>query len=410
MNEPRFDVHVDWYRKLIGTPEITAFITENALDDGAQLMLTKSEFRGVPMSMLVHQIIGRRKARVKVPTYADSETIIYPAGLNLEQSSSEHTARFKAQILAGSMAKEARLIDLTGGFGIDSFFFARKFAAVDYVEPDALLAWVARHNHTSLSTDNILHHTETAEQFLERAHACDAVYIDPSRRAKSGRVVQLEHCEPNILKLQDRVFELSPILLVKASPLIDIVGAISKLKFVSAIYIVSVDHECREVLFLSKRGFDSEPRISTVHLNREIVETFDFQLSSEKSLDSSTGPVRRYLYEPNPSIMKAGAFRSVAQAFPVQKIHPNSHFFSSDDLLSDFPGRIFEVISRVRARGGELRELVPDGKANVVVRNYPLSAEQLKKRLKLSDGGTNYIIGTTSLAEGKLILFSHRIR
>ena len=409
MTEARNSVELKFYREIAESTEVEAFLTENAGEEESRLLLRHKEVAGVPVSLVVNQISGRRKAKSKIPTYAEAPGIVYPPGLNLEQSSSEKTADFKAKILAEASGATRRMADLTGGFGIDSFSFAKTFDSVEYIEPNKVLSWIAQHNHKILDTPNITYHGQTAEQFLDQdIGVFDAVYVDPSRRRDSGKVIRLRDCDPDIVNLQPRIFEIAPLLLIKASPLLDITAGLRELSCVCRIYVVSVDQECRELLFLCQQGFAGEPLISTIHLNKDLRETFDFTTPDEKSAGLSYGPVLKYLYEPNPSIMKAGAFRSVAQAFGIAKIHANSHFFTSDVLLTEFPGRIFEVISRIPGNGRDLERFLPGRKANVVVRNYPLSSDQLRKKLRLTDGGSDYVIGTTSLADGKLVLLAHR--
>lgn len=409
MDKTTNSVQIEAYKRLVESGEIADFIVRNQREDESKLLLRHKEVSGVPMPLVVYQLSGRRKAKTKLPTYYDRSGIVYPPGLNLEQSSSEKTAELKARILAEVSRPAARIIDLTGGFGIDSYFFASVFSQVEYVEPDVVLAWIASHNHSILGAGNLTYHTTFAEQFLSRdLDPVDAVYIDPSRRKNAGKVVLLRDCEPDVVKLQSRIFEISQFLLIKTSPLLDISAAVRELSHVTRVYIVSVDFECRELLFLCQVGFTGEPHICTVHINRDVTETFDFRLSEEKVTDAPYGPVLRFLYEPNPSLMKAGAFRSIARAFNISKIHPNSHLYSSDTLLKNFPGRVFEVLSRVPRNGRGLEGFLPEMKANVVVRNYPLSAEQLKKKLRLSDGGSDYVIGTTSQTEGKLVLRARR--
>lgn len=410
MIEPAIDVHLKAYQRLAESSELRKFIAENSSADETGLLLRHREILGVPTGILAHQITGRRKSRTKIPTYANQPEILYPPGINLEQSSSEKTAAFKAKILAEVVMDADRVVDLTGGFGIDTYFFSRVFRHVGHVEPNPLLSWLAKHNHRSLGADNISYHGEKAEQFLKNNSTFSACFIDPSRRVNSGKVVQLKDCEPDILELQSAIFQLTPVLMIKTSPLLDITQALRELNFVLAVYVVSVDQECKELLFLATREFLGETKIHTVHLKGDIPETFEFRISEEKALGLSLGPVRRFLYEPNPSIMKAGAYKSLAKSFSLDKIHPNSHFYSSEQFIGDFPGRIFEIQSRIRVRSEELRSLLPDRKANVVVRNYPLTADQLRKRLKLSDGGDDYVIGTTSSDEGKLLLLASRLK
>jgi SAM-dependent methyltransferases related to tRNA (uracil-5-)-methyltransferase len=410
MIESAIDVYVKAYQRLSESSELWKFIADNSSGDETELLLRHREILGVPIAIIAHQITGRRKSRTKIPTYANRPEVLYPPGLNLEQSSSEKTASFKAKILAEVVTDADQVVDLTGGFGIDTYFFSRVFQHVEHVEPNPLLSWLAKHNHRSLGADNISYHGERAEQFLKSTSTFSACFIDPSRRVNSGKVVQLKDCEPDILELQSAIFKLSPVLLIKTSPLLDITQALRELNFVQAVYVVSVDQECKELLFFATREFVGEPKIHTVHLKGDTPETFEFRLSEEKALGLSLGTVRRFLYEPNPSIMKAGAYKSLAKSFSLDKIHPNSHFYSSEQFIGDFPGRIFEIRSRIRVRSEELRSLLPDRKANVVVRNYPLTADQLKKRLKLSDGGDDYVIGTTSTDEGKLLLLASRLK
>lgn len=406
------DVQISQYAELSSSAEIAQFIVENGSADESDLLLRSEQLWGVPMSLIVDQISGRRKARLKIPTYYSNAGILYPPGLNLEQSSSEKTAVLKSGLLAGAVSHNPdTLADLTGGFGIDSWFFSKEFGAVNYVEPKGVLAWIARHNHDTLGAHGITHHVQTAEKFLAgNTFQFDAVYIDPSRRNGSGRVFRLSECEPDISKLQPLIFRFTDVILVKTSPLLDITAALRELSSVSVVYVVSVDQECRELLFLCKKGFLGEAKICTIHLFKELTETFDFYLSEEKRQESQLGPIQTYLYEPNPSLMKAGALRSLAKTFNAPKIHVNSHFLSSEALVDRFPGRIFQIVARVPTKGRDLSRILPDMRANVVVRNYPLSAEQLKKKLKLSDGGADYVIGTTSHSEGRVVLLARRIR
>lgn len=411
MNQTTNNVQVEDYKRLAESGEIENFLTLNQLEDESRLLLRHKEVSGIPMSIVVNQLSGHRKAKAKLPSYYHRSGIVYPPNVNLEQSSSEKTAELKARILTEVTPSAYRIIDLTGGFGIDSYFFARVFSVVEYVEPDVVLAWIASHNHRILGAGNVTYHTNFAEQFLNRdLDPVEAVFIDPSRRKNATKGVLLRDCEPDVVKLQSRIFEISKFLLIKTSPLLDITAALRELSYVWRVYVVSVDHECRELLFLCQQGYTGEPRIHTIHLHKDFTETFDFSLAEEKATDVSYGAVLNYLYEPNPSLMKAGAFRSIARAFNISKLHVNSHLYTSETYLAGFPGRIFEVLSRIPGNGRGLERFLPERKANVVVRNYPLSAEQLKKKFGLSDGGSDYVIGTTSQTEGKLVLFARRHR
>ncbi len=389
---------------LLLQPEVQKFILEYEQDDEKKLVLQHRTIHGVPTSMLAEQIVGRRKAKVKLPLYYKSQNIIYPPGLNLEQSSSEETAALKAKTLSSILGSNKIIADLTGGFGIDSLFLSLIFNKVLYVEPNTSLLSIAQHNHQALHAKNIEYHNNTAEKFLQSyAGNFDCVFIDPSRRNKSNqKVFKLSDCEPDVSSLLSEIFQKSDCVLIKTSPLLDIQQGIKELQNVEKVWVVSVDNECKELLFFCEKGFVGEPNITAINL-QEDHKDFEFTLTEEKSVTSKFSEPLAYLYEPNASILKAGAFKIIGEKFSLFKLHPSTHLYTSTDLIQNFPGRIFKTIRTVKPEPKILKEIFPEGKVNVLTRNYPLSAEELKKKTKLKDGSELYLLGFSGRSEKHLV-------
>lgn len=380
--------------------EVRLFIREHEQDDPRNIALLSNKISGISTSELAAQIAGRQKAKSKIQTYYAKDTIIYPPSLNLEQSSSEATAKFKAALLEEmGITKDNSLVDLSGGFGIDSFFLSRILKKVIHVEPNSALQEIALHNHKALGADNILYVNKTAEEFLTLPEErFDVAYVDPSRRIENRKVFALTDCEPNIPALQNKIFEHAKVLILKAAPLLDISVGIKSLSFVKKVIVLSVDNECKELLFICEYNFIGEPLISAINIQvrEELCLTFSFTQSQEQNMVLNYTEPKVYLYEPNASILKSGAFKSVAQRFDVTKLAASTHLYTANELLTDFPGRIFKIDQITKADPKLIHGLLPDKKANVVTRNYPLSAEALKKKLKLMDGGDHYILAFSS--------------
>lgn len=383
--------------------DVQDFIEQHAQDDEQQLLLKHKTISDVPVSLVAWQISGKRKAKIKLPLYHNTKGIVYPPGINLEQSSSQQTAEFKAAVLAELLPSKNLLIDLTGGFGIDSLFFSKAFKSVQYIEPNSELIEYAKHNHEMLGANNIQYNNTTAEKFLNtHKEKADCIFIDPSRRSAAQKVVKLSDCEPDITKLLPEIFNISSFLFIKTSPLLDIQQGIKELQFVKSVYVVSVENECKELLFLCEKDFVGEPIINAVNLDR-VQQNFSFTLTEEKNSTPEFFSPLTYLYEPNASILKAGAFKTVAVKFSLKKLHPSTHLYTSDKLIENFPGRIFKVKQILKSDPKIVASYFPSGKANVITRNYPLSPEALKKKLKLKDGSEDYLIACSGLKEKFLI-------
>lgn len=359
-------------------------------------MLNHKEVGGISSAILADQIAGRKKAKEKLPAFYNTSGIIYPPSINLEQTSSEATAIFKTSIVKRLFPSGGiTAADLTGGFGVDTFFLSKAFREMHFVEPEGSILEIARHNHERLGASNIQYHHTTAENFIAGFNqSCDFFYADPSRRTAAGKkVYTLADSEPDLVNLSARILSKAPNLLVKTSPLLDIQAGMVQLKTVKSIFVVSVNNECKEVLFLCESNFRGEPTIETVNLSPKNSQFFEFKFSQERAEETDFSDPLKYLYEPNASILKAGAFKSIAHRFDLKKIQKNTHLYTSNSLMTEFPGRIFVIENMMRPDPSETKKYFPDGKANVATRNYPLTVDALKKKTGLKDGGEKYLIG-----------------
>lgn len=405
------DIHLifDQMIDLLIRKEVQDFIFAHEQEDEKKLVLKHRMILEVPSSILADQIVGRRKAKTKLPLYYSTPNIIYPPGLNLEQSSSEKTAELKATSLKSVLEPNKTIADLTGGFGVDAFFMSRVCKEVIYIEPNDSLLQFAKHNHATLGATNIQYYKTTAEKFLSSLSGkVDCIFIDPSRRKASQKVFKLSNCEPDVSGLLSEIFQRSNCILVKTSPLMDIQQGIKELKNVEKVWVVSVDNECKELLFFCRKGFVGEPRLVAVNLQVGH-EDLEFSLAQEKNILSKFSEPLTYLYEPNASILKAGAFKFIGEHFSLFKFHPSTHLYTSTELIQNFPGRIFKIIRAVKPDPKNLLEVFTDGKANVITRNYPLAPEELKKKTKLKDGGEGYLLGFTGASE-KYLVVAERIK
>ncbi|WKN30265.1 RsmD family RNA methyltransferase [Porifericola rhodea] len=381
-------------------PEVQAFIAEHRHDDPVQLVLSAHKYPDIPVKEVAAQLQAGRKARQKFPEWYQQQHIIFPMSLSVEQASSEATARYKTQLLAGQ-----ELVDLTGGMGIDLYYMSKSFQQATYVEQQEELVAIARHNFETLQAQHINCVHSSSEVFLQNLdHKVDAIYLDPARRDEHKRkVFRLEDCTPNVVELQDELLKKSEHVLIKTAPLLDIQLALQALKSVEKVIVIAAEQECKEVLYLLGAKAKVQPIIETVHLAGDKIQQFNFTKEGEAETDVSYNVPQHYLYESNAALLKAGAFKSVAQVYGLAKLHPNSHLYTSAELVDDFPGRIFRVIEVVKYSKKAIKAAVPSGKANITTRNFPDSVLQIRKKTGLKDGGNTYIFATTDL-DGKYIL------
>lgn len=377
------------------TPVIQDFIDNSLTKDLSKLPFAKSPFSHVSMSEIMQQISGKLKAKNKLPFWYSRSNIYYPAKLNLEQTSSELTAQFKASLFSGKI-----LADITGGFGIDSYFFSKQFESVTYFEQDKNLCSIAAHNFISLGASNIICHNKDGVAHLKGPY--DLIYVDPARRDhQKNKVFKLDDCSPNVVKHLDLLLDKAKHVLVKTSPMLDISLGIEQLKYVRKVYAIAVQNELKELLWvLNKNKSDKPLELIAVQLAAQgnTINTFNRDFEQQAPL----GPPLAYLYIPNAALMKLGTFNALAKQYKLHKLHASTHIFSSDQLI-DFPGRCFKVKEVIPYQKKHIRPLLKS-EALVISRNFPLSVAQIRKQWKIADKGNNYLIFTTLEKGEKVVL------
>ena len=374
--------------------EVQNYINANLETDLHSLLLKKSPFSEVSMQEMVQQIKGKKVAHRKFP-FLLKENIVFPPNLNLEQASSQSTAEFKAENLNGK-----KFLDLTCGFGIDAYFLSQNFGEITLVEKNPELLDLVKHNWKILNKTATFVN-ENLEHFLAKnSESFDVIYLDPARRdSEKNKKFLLEDLSPNLLEIQDQLLEISSQIIIKLSPLIDISYLISVLKNVAKIQIIAVRNEVKElIVFLEKARKGDDVEISCINLESDDAE-FAFQFKEEKTAVSAFSEPQQFLYIPNNAVLKSGAFNLISQFFNGKKLHPNTHFYTSDKRIERFPGRILEInmIDSKHIRKGE--------KYNIISKNYPLSPDEIKKKYKILDGGNCYLIFTQT-QNRKIILKS----
>jgi hypothetical protein len=388
--------------------ETNRFIYDNRDADVLQLVLLSSRFPKVDMPFAIRQIHGKQKIKSKVPVFYNSESVIYPAQLSLEQSSSESTAQYKSSICNGYS-----LVDLTGGFGVDCFFMSEQFKQVTYVEHQKELCELALHNFRVFNRNQIqVIHSET-EKFLEDMDHVDWIYIDPARRNPNGKkVVVLSDCEPDVSVLYPLLLIKATRVMMKLSPMMDISAAIRDLPNTDEIHIISVENECKEVLLILNQTVRNNIKVKTINFGKnKDNQLFEYYLDDESNAEISiSSKVDKYLYEPNAAIMKSGAFKLIGNRFQIHKLNKNTHLYTSNELFTEFPGRIFEVTGQSGISKKELKNLVLRiPKANISIRNFPLSVDEIRKKLTIRDGGDVYLFACTIGDEQKVIIETKKL-
>ena len=376
------------------------FVRQHADDDVRKLALRGST-DVVDLTVALQQIQGRQAARKKLPSWASQEDILYPPHLNMEQCSSEQTARYKARICSSHPSSKT-LVDLTGGFGVDFAFMSEAFDEATYVERNSELFAISSANMKILAPKAKCLNEDGLE-VLHRLDHVSMIFMDPARRDHHGaRTYGISDCTPNVLEIKDELLQKADVVMLKLSPMLDWHKAISDLgeQYIKEVHIVSVQNECKELLIVMQQQPAEPPTVYCVNDD----SVFSYHPSSISSNHISHQSSLIFLYEPNASIMKAGCFAEIEQAFEVSQLAPNSHLFASDQAIADFPGRKFRVTAVTSMNKQELKQALKDiRQANIAVRNFPMSVADLRKRLKLSEGGNDYIFATT-LTEGKKVL------
>ena len=379
-----------WYQNR----EVEKFINANLQTDLHSLLLKKSPFAEVSMQEIVQQIKGKKVAQKKFP-FLLKEGIVFPPNLNLEQASSQSTAEFKAQNLKGK-----KFLDLTSGFGIDAYFLSKNFDEITLIEQNTELLEIVKHNWGILERKaNFIN--ENLENFLaNNQEQFDVIYLDPARRDDhKNKKFLLEDLSPNLLEIQEKLMKICDQIIIKLSPLIDISYLISVLKNIFKIEIIAVKNEVKELLVFMNSKFESENvEISCINLESDDV-VFSFNFNDEKERNAMFSEPQKFLYIPSNAVLKSGGFNSLSEKFNLKKLHPNSHFYTNDERLEGFPGRVLEIeiVDSKTIKKGD--------KFNIISKNYPLTPEEIKKKYKISDGGNSYLIFTQT-QKGKIILKS----
>lgn len=368
---------------------VQEFIENNLNTDIMSVVLKGSPFPDVSTQELAEQIQAKKKCQHKLPTWYRTPKIYYPNTLNIEQCSSEITAEYKARLVRGKT-----LVDLSGGLGVDAFFFSKKIPTVFHCEIDENLSEIAAYNFGVLGVGNVEVHCIDGMVFLQECNReFDWLYVDPSRRSETkNKVFLLSDCTPNITDHLSLLFNRSKRILVKTSPLLDLTIGLKQLANVKEIHIVAVKNEVKEVLWVLQRRKETNIRVKTINFLDTKTQSFDFDLSEEKNTIALLGPPLTYIYEPNAALLKAGAFKLITTKLGVEKLHVHSHLYTSNDLV-EFPGRVFRIEKVLPYTKKELRPLVGT-RANVTVRNFPESVSQIRKKYKIKDGGDVYLFFT----------------
>ena len=384
--------------------EVQDYINSNYNLPVSKLLLKGVSFDGVSVLELAQQIESKLKSKSKLPTWFSTKNIYYPPKLNLEQTSSEQTASYKSTLISGFS-----IIDLTGGFGVDCFYFSKHFQKVVHCEINKELSKIAAHNFIQLNLNNVKTIDKNGIDFLVNStQKFDWIYLDPSRRHETkGKVFFLKDCIPNVPENLYNLFNFSENIMVKTSPLLDLSIGIDELNYVKEIHVIAVKNEVKELLWILKKNYKGDIRITTINILKNSSDRFSFNISEKENVKVSFSKPLNYLYEPNSAIMKSGAFQLISQKFRIYKLHQHSHLYTSEDLI-DFPGRCFKIDDILSYNKKEFKKAGLK-KANVTARNFNDSVQQIRKKLSIKDGGEVYLFFTTDLDGGKIVLKCSKI-
>lgn len=383
---------------------IQEFITQNSGASITKLALQKNPFPEIDWILVLNQIEAKSKAKEKLPTWFNTENIIYPSKVSVEQTSSEKTAAYKASLISGES-----LIDLTGGFGVDDYYFSKNFKNIVHCEINEDLSAIVKHNFEQLEVTNCTFYADDSTNVLNDLNQkWDWIYTDPSRRNDAkGKVFMLKDCLPNVPESLDFYFEKSNAILIKTAPLLDISAGLSELKFVKNIHIIALENEVKELLFEIHNEYKGEITLKTANILKDKIETFEFILGDDSVFANYHLP-QKYVYEPNSAIMKSGGFDEVSSVFDIYKLHKHSHLYTSDQLI-DFPGRTFEIEKVIGYSKNEMKIELANQQANITTRNFPDTVENIRKKWKIKNGGNLYCFFTTDKNDNKIVLICRKI-
>lgn len=392
--------------KAILNNEIQEYIENNINSSITDLILKGTNFNNIKTTEIVEQIEAKKRSKKKLPTWFHTKNIYFPNKLNIEQTSSETTAVYKASLVSGE-----RLIDLTGGFGVDSFYFSKKIKNVIHCEINRTLSELVSYNYKQLEVDNINCIAKNGIQVLnEIQYSLSWIFIDPSRRDDiKGKVFLLKDCIPNVPEHLSILFKHTDNVMIKTSPLLDISSTINELKYVKNLHVVAVNNEVKELLWILKHNYTKDIEIKTLNIKKGTKDCFNFSLKKEAEAKENYSEPLSYLYEPNAAILKAGAFKYLAEKLNLKKLHKHSHLYTSNKLVK-FPGRCFTIKVVTHYNKKIFKREFKEKKANITTRNFPYSVNQIRSKLSLKDGGEDYLFFTTDIDNNKIIIVTKKAK
>lgn len=384
------------------------FIGENLSKDVNTLLLSAKKYPDIDVAFCAEQIASRKQIKEKLPSWYHNLNLWFPAKITTEQCSSEQTALYKQHLCKGEKG-----CDMTGGLGIDTFFISRNFRTFYYMERFETYCEAAINNFRVLGAHNVTVQNGNSLDLINQIESVDLIYLDPARRSDCNkRLYDLTECEPNIVALAPELLARSAKVIVKVSPMADINRCLELLPQTVEVHVLSVRNECKELLLiLTPEKSTTDVKIHCVNFSTTGEQTLSFSYNEEKSSRLQVvNIVDNYLYEPNASVMKAGAFKITAERFGLKKLHQHSHLYTSSTLIKDFPGRVFEVIRTEPFTKKWLQQAAKESpKANLATRNFPLTVAEIRKRSKLSEGGSLYLFATTLGDDQKAIIYCDKI-
>jgi hypothetical protein len=390
--------------KSILSEEIQEYITSNINADVSKLALQKNKFAITDWTTILGQITAKQKAKTKLPTWFYTHNVYYPSKISIEQTSSEKTAEYKSQLVSGKS-----LIDLTGGFGVDDFYFSKKVNQVTHCEINHELSEIVKHNLEQLGVTNVeCHRGDSTEILVTLNQKFNWIYIDPSRRNDvKGKVFMLQDCLPNVPELLDFYFGFSDNIMIKTAPILDISAGLSELRNVKTIHIVALENEVKELLWVLEKNYAKSIQIVTYNLTKDSTQELTFELGNT-SVSNYSLP-KKYLYEPNAAIMKSGGFYEVTSQYEIEKLNRHSHLYTSD-ILINFPGRVFEIENSFEYNKPNMKSFLENKKANITTRNFPETVENIRKKWKIKEGGIVYCFFTTDINNNKIVLLCDKLK
>ncbi|MFK7049393.1 hypothetical protein FLACOL_02294 [Flavobacterium columnare] len=385
-------------------PKVQEFIEDSIALNFTKVALMKNPFPEIPWNEILNQIASKAKAKEKLPSWYNQKNIIFPSKLSVEQTSSEATAHYKSSLISGK-----NLIDLTGGFGVDDYYFSKNFDHLIHCEIKTFLHEITKHNFNLLKINNIECHLGDSHETLKKLNqSFDWIYIDPSRRNDTkGKVFLLKDCLPNVPDFLAFYFQFTERILIKTAPILDISAGLNELKNVKEVHIVALQNEVKELLWIIEKNYNDNILIKAVNITKEENEVIEFTWGKENFNCNYSKPLF-FLYEPNNAIMKSGAFDYICHLFPVKKLHPFSHLYTNTELIY-FPGRKFKIIETISYNKIDIKKHLEGKKANITTRNFPETVETIRKKWKIKEGGNLYTFFTTDLDNNKIILLCEKI-